>query len=65
MTEQQSNNKTPLFNEYQPRHLVGDGYQPIAMKTETGVRAPIVPPTGGTGARTIQLKPIILNADPR
>jgi hypothetical protein len=60
MAKQQNNNTDRLAKSYQPRHIPGNGYQPIAGNTETVIRAPIIPPTGGTGARTIVLKPIIL-----
>jgi hypothetical protein len=65
MKEQQINNTDRLAKSYQLRHIPGNGYQPIGVKTEIGVRVPIIPPTGGTGARTIVLKPIILTTDPK
>jgi len=41
---------------YQPQ-LAGDSYQPIPRDGAPKVFVP-VPPQGGTGARTIQAKPI-------
>jgi hypothetical protein len=40
------------------RSLVGDSYQPIPEKGMESVPRAFVPPSGGTGARTIQVKTI-------
>lgn len=42
---------------YQPS-LVGDSYQPIPEEGVQNLPKVFIPPSGGTGARTIQIKAI-------
>jgi hypothetical protein len=51
-----------LQNGYQTS-LIGDSYQPIPEKGMQNEAPIFVPPSGGTGARTIQVKEIISKAE--
>jgi hypothetical protein len=43
---------------YQPHSSIGSGYQPVSAIQAANGAVKIVPPTGGTGARTITLKAV-------
>jgi hypothetical protein len=52
------------LNNYQPIvGILGDCYRPIPKDGASTTPKTVIPPKGGTGARTIQLRPINVNAD--
>ena len=53
-----------MLKSYQPvsTNLVGNSYQPTPSAGASSTPKAVIPPKGGTGARTLHLKPVSTTA---
>jgi len=60
MTEQNGEMGNVLRKSYQPVVHVGDSYQPIP---QGAIPTTFLPPKGGTGVRTVEIKTVSIKAE--